>query len=597
MLESIVTTKFSPANLAIGSTGIGLTAWYLKTNYKHLIEMVQNRLDTSLKRELEDNSKQPLHKIFYNYNHNSIKAWLSWYDGQDEFTQKTAFRKLTEHLEKPFKEHGAITNDVIFAIREIANRDSFEILSEFLKRSRRKWGYFKALKSFFENCLNALIELDPKKAYDTITYESRKASGNVDCQDLLKIILDSIKSYSDIEDIDIEDTISNITCENKNSTLIREYALNLMSRNDAINKKILEKSLSKFLEKSIKASSKDDIKIIKLVLDRSSEYLSIETPALWKLFMVTTRKKMLKKHSMNLLASLIRSKDLEFSEEQLFELYKIDKSQIGLELAKRNDLSEEEFLISKKLFDIDDYSFRKEFTKIFEQNSKNSVPKTLLKTFEEFSGCTKKSSGGSTKLLLKGPAELDKIVLSRKLAESNSQKFIYVNVENILKAKHMIFTMKEMISKNSPCLVFFENFEKACDQELQHSKIFQLTFDSLGYSNNTFVFSISDKASENEIDLVKFKYSEKIVGEALFENLSKEAQLKLYNHYSFKLKPERESIEQDFSELYTYTENKSSSFFERFFFSYLQISLLIFGKLISIKQYQEFIDKKEETSK
>ncbi len=590
-------------NLLITLLGLGLVIALAMYYWPKIQEILEDQLLSSLSRETEDKFNRPIYSVFYQYKHDSSEAWSAWLCDQDQETQDTAFMKLIEHLNENPKEWGGITVEVIKALVAFGNSDSFDALVKFIERAREVWGTHKSVKFCYEAACKGIIALNAANAKSVILNEIEARTNRKQMVEIKSSVLDSLKDYP--EAMGIEDILIRVLVNRAHLAEVREYTIAVAKKREEHEYlHVFKKALEQYSKADSISLTADDGEIVKQIAHELCKEISHDDEA-WQVVLDAAESTRLSSYLIEVLISVASDLNLNLSNEQLYSIMNISKDRDGklrAALAKRFSLSDEEFSIVSELSVLEKYPFTKEeiVTEKYDEelliqtgldDSYNLINAALTKMKLVDENGDKRTGGG---VLLSGGSEIEKLYLSRVIASKRKWSFIYTDIKELIRDGKNVNQLTKNIRTSKPCLLYLEGIStllNAPENDMGAKELHKC----LGQFVNDPMFFVVATSTD------QITFEEGVPNSALlaklprdlfplirnFQECTEKQKISLLEMFLEKLVPGRGQEQFVLDQIIAVTPNLSLLEYTSYLLKYLHASLLVFGKLVPIEEYND----------
>lgn len=580
-------------------TGI---AWLVLTN-PAVFDSIQNNSDD----DGPDNDI-PLKEIFYEYNHESTKAWLKWIDGQDESKKQFAYDMLTDYLDSPLKKLGVITNDVVKAIVVFKKKTgAFEVLAKLLKKSKTYFPQYKSIDLFYEAAAIGLTKIDHEKAEAFLVNELQDSNFN---NNLVTVQRYLIRALCHLEfNPNLEKCwVRILTDQSYPQPTKKELLIHLETKADKIRERIYKKILNEQIDSNMSSLSENDKFILEEVFLKLKNLVTKEDydEDIWDAMSRACDSTRIGKFAVKYLADMITMDEQSLSQNQILELLNKSDRTIFLEAcSKRYKLLEAETNMLKVPIKAEDISFEKTKFNVEKSKKTKNVAHELLENYHkleaalrvDLNGQADKSSNSVS--VITGSGENEKLYLLRAFAANQNKAFIYVDVQQLLYSEGIAKEFKNHVANTKPCLVYLDKMHKVLDVDLEkkEASIFKSITRSIKdlsvLPSITFTANIpytQDELLKSDLNLI----AKMITGVGSMYNTimtmnkpNDSTREKIIHGYLEKLNPNRITASENFSvdELLEHTAQMDTLEMTLFLHQYFEVSLLANGKLISLEEF------------
>ncbi len=596
--------------IAVVSAGIGI----LYQNYQKIEEMLGNKLSESLDR-LGDPKLQPFRKVFHQYQHRSAELWYEWIRGQDKAVKDIAFDKLLDYLDSPLEKLGSVTVDAIKTVLAFKREKSFSAITNLLKKARKAWGQYKTVEVFYEKAVVGLALMNSKDAEKFILAELEIAKHKNDFDSLLLSLMKAIEKLEHSEPI--EAAVLESVTENLLKFDVKKQALGLIEKYDLeTQKRMYFKIFKKYLSSSSKILEENEDKIIEIVLSKLKKYTSVDfDQEIWSCILEAAENEKLVNITSNFLCDVIHYED-QIEAEQLADLLKLKepgRTKYTEAMANRNKLNEKELALLKNHIKKEHIEFETKSFNIEKSKKTMTVASELAGEYHRLEqifiggAAIKNDKNNGVILIISGDAEIEKLYLLRALAANSNIAFAYIDSFTLINAPDLMMTLSNTLNNNKPCITYIDNLDTTLSKKLEKSQaqhlkdINKIIKELCIIPNMLFIGNISHskenlKATVPDLDKAIKNSSHgnyKIIHEINKPDIKDRR--RVFQNFQQKLQDKRTLDSEGFSvdALLGATEGFSLIDYQLFLEEFFEISLLIFGALISMPEFLKHAHRSE----
>ncbi len=540
--------------------------------------------------------------VFIRYDHSSIEDWAKWILTQDSLMQELARDKLAEYLQKPIKELGVISTEVIKALALIKHPNHFQILSDFITQLRPNWKLNASSETFYEAAILAIAKHKSEQAFSLIRSELQELSH---CAELEHYKIALFKATAELDlTKELIELSSKALFDHRHSLETRKNILAQLDPREPTEQKIF--LLGIFAELVQEFTNKqlgfEDVQILRLVLDKTFVYIKAQDSAIWDCLLQSLKLRYLQEELTILLVEALDECTLDLDAHQYFSLINLP-GEIGKSFYdaafKKFQLSDFEKLLMQEPVLLDSYPFETDIIRI-EKLKKIFVPEFMdpwVRDFEIILNRKRNPNSRNDSPILgaatvSGDAEDLKLYVARACAVNSNKAFIYIDAAGILDIPDKLFELQKNIQRMRPCVVFVSNLEVAFKNKgLDNTRIHDLlkVFKELSSNPNISVMiSIKDDevvAKKQYGIILNIVYNLKEIDSVIRRNL--------IQNYELRLLERREAKEMDVEGLMSTLSSRSLLEFASDLHRYVRTSMLCFGKIVSFNEYLE-LDKSKD---
>jgi hypothetical protein len=576
--------------------------------------IIQSKSSTKSDPSVLDPRKLHPPKVFYKYNHDSINHWCSWMKQQDPSIQEKAFELLVTHLTSPVSKLGVISADAIRALIEFGTERSYMILRDLLITCSKALGYYKSIEIFYEDLAIGLTKFEKvdetQKILLEIFSEMKKKSELVNAQIVI------IKALAKLDfNENLTKTFDEILSNRSLHSKIKTEVLSIIQNQELeIQKNFFIMILENQINNQQGLVKEDDERLLETLFLRLKKFLHNDDCSnyLWELMQKGIASQ---KHNfvfVKLFSDAIALNDKDISKIQLLELLgKPEPARTPFKEAfiKRNSLDRKEQEILRTNIKPEDLVFEKSICKSDKSKTAKAVAYELLNDYKALEkdlillqDASKSDKIAQSIHIIFGTGNDEKIYLIKALSANNNRSFVYVDAPTLYSDPELIQTFRTTVNNSKPCLVFMDNIDIVLEKTLSKN-------DSINVKNISRIvgeFSIlpsvrfvaSIPCTRDQIQIQNPNILEKINAQShgnfrVIYEINKPDFIKRRTLISSKfaeIKPERIESDQgsfDIDDFAESTDGMSYLEYGLLVSQYFEISLMIFGSLIS---YKEFIE-------
>lgn len=582
---------------------------FLVKKYPSVQDVLGGLLSDSLTRSTTAKSNHPLGSVFHKFNHDSAATWLAWILRQDINTKEAAFNNLVAHLHGSPKHWGFVTIEVVRAIAKFGKPENIDIIVNFMTQVRKLWGTYRSIPLYYETASQLLVDLDPYVAKQIFVDElALTHQADIGYEDKKRILIASLSTLKKGAGADL--VLSEIISDKQELHSIRTYALfasEALVEEESSN--VYRQVAASYLQTTESPLEEPEDLIYDRVADALLEDLRDEQT--WKIVIKICLNPFLSRKILFGLREILASKKNKFSPERLYTLFSlptVDKVETHRALALRYELIEDELMailepsINKNLLN-------QEYLLNYDEKPEVIVPKSLEPCYNKLSNCLSKQASPNEEgaevqgggVIIGGDSEFDKLYLIKALAHNRSWSFVYIDLNKILYKNDLDAVISLLENTPKPYIAYlvdispFLGVSKANDDDMTQSLLAKLKKIIERYSVDPMFFAAAAAPGDifDDSGLLKPKFSE-ICRDLLphayeLESASQEFKLQTLSYYLDKLADNRELANFNIKSFMNGTEHMQNIEFVSFALDYIKVSLLVFGRLISIDQYRNFV--------
>lgn len=603
-------------NFLIGFIVVVGAAIFLLTNFPKIEAVLQNKLENSLDREVEDKSAEPLHEIFLGFAHDSTASWVKWVETQDPEFKETAYQNIVKYLANEPEQLGSVTGDAVKAIASFKKETDFSIIMNLLKNVREKFQRFKTIDMFYQDAATILVKINEFEAIDFLNSELEHYLNQLDSDKIQGYIIRALFSVTD--DKLLAPILTSCLCNYQIKRSIKVEIIYIVEKRDQeFQKEVYGATLSKILRSGVEYFSEDDIVIIEQIFQNSKKFLieGQETydERIWHAVIEFCETPKLRTQFIKLISDFLENSEQQLTHGQIVTLLAKNepaKSSFREALIKRHSLTTDELTVIKPPIKIEDLYFHKQTLALEKSKKTKTVLFDLLDDYNSLEkiislndfGKADKAAQGAVNLIA-GESSHEKLYILRTLAANTNKSFIYVDLGEILKANFEVTNLKNMANNCKPCIVYLDNITEALVSDLSkgeelHLKELNKAVQDLSLTPNIFFCAnlpyeretlkvshptLSEVLASNQKGNFRILYSidnpdEKKKMEILFKFQEKISENKL-----------NDSPEYDAHSIIALSKSKSMLEYLFFLSTYFESGLLIYGTIRDVYEFEKEI--------
>jgi HEAT repeat protein len=589
---------------------------------------IQGMLDNSslldgADRDSSNKSLQPLYKVFYKFSHNSSDEWIKWILAEDRELQDIAFNKLKDYLEVPPEELGIATQEVIKAVTRFKFPNSFEILMSLLVNIRSQLGQLKVIDLFYAELCQSIIELDTNKGIPILKYElavlNDKDKTDFALEDFKIMIVKALTSVKTVND-ELREIYADIIINRNYSGLVRKALIRgIKDREDSVTQYIYMKALESHLDSSSQVLNKDHQTVLGELFHTFKHFIKANNKEIWDLLIRSCYNDSTQELFTELITTMVANPEESFQESQLLDiLYSNEpiKDRFRGALIERCQVTKDEQSIFRSKLKPDDIHFDKS-TIIIEKSKKTKViAAELLPAYYSLEKALDQESTQVNKAerkakhaisMLTGTGDQEKIYLLRGLAANTNRSFVYIDLPMMILCTTELNKLISTISNSKPSIVFLDNLLEVLKKELDMEeeiglKHFLKSVKELAILPTVAFYaglSISESRIIGEEGLATVINSRSKGTYSIFLNLDKpnaEARKAISDLLFEKITPSKIDASFSYDNLLEETEGLSLLEYLSFLISFLEKSLMIYGKVTKVQGVYDEAKYNEKSS-
>jgi len=553
-------------------------------------------------------------KVFYKYNHDSIYQWVSWVKTQDSTTQEKAFDQLVNHLASPVSRLGVISADAIRALIEFATERAYIVLKNLLVNCSKVLGQYKSIEIFYEDLVMGLTKFDRVPETEAVLIETfheiKKKS------ELIQPQIAILKALGKLEfNQKVIQTFDEILANRSLNSKVRSEVLSIIEAQESdIQKRVFLTILDNQLKNQNGLVRDEDEKLFGTIFNRLKKYLANDECAeyLWELMNTGLASQ---KHNfvfIKLFCDAIELKDDAISNIKLLELLakpEPARTPIKEAFVKRNSVDRKEQEVLRTNIKQEDLVYEKSICKSDKSKTAKAVSYELLNDYKalEKDLILLQDTSKSDKMVqsvnvILGTGNDEKIYLIRALAANNNRSFVYVDAPTLYSDPELIQSFRTTVNNSKPCLVYMDNLDLVLEKNLSKNEIINVKNISRIVGEFSILPSVRFVANlpytrddlQSLYPLINERLSAQSHGNfRVIYEMNKPDFIKRRMIISSKfadIKPERieaDSGSFDIDDFAESTDGMSYLEYGLLVSQYFEISLMIFGRLVSYKDFVE----------
>jgi hypothetical protein len=553
-------------------------------------------------------------KVFYKYNHDSIYQWVSWVKTQDSTTQEKAFDQLVNHLASPVSRLGVISADAIRALIEFATERAYIVLKNLLVNCSKVLGQYKSIEIFYEDLVMGLTKFDRVPETEAVLIETfheiKKKS------ELIQPQIAILKALGKLEfNQKVIQTFDEILANRSLNSKVRSEVLSIIEAQESdIQKRVFLTILDNQLKNQNGLVRDEDEKLFGTIFNRLKKYLANDECAeyLWELMNTGLASQ---KHNfvfIKLFCDAIELKDDAISNIKLLELLakpEPARTPIKEAFVKRNSVDRKEQEVLRTNIKQEDLVYEKSICKSDKSKTAKAVSYELLNDYKalEKDLILLQDTSKSDKMVqsvnvILGTGNDEKIYLIRALAANNNRSFVYVDAPTLYSDPELIQSFRTTVNNSKPCLVYMDNLDLVLEKNLSKTDSINVKNISRIVGEFSILPSVRFVASlpftREDMQSLYSSMNDKLSAQShgnfrVIYEMNKPDFIKRRMIISSKfadIKPERieaDSGSFDIDDFAESTDGMSYLEYGLLVSQYFEISLMIFGRLVSYKDFVE----------
>jgi hypothetical protein len=553
-------------------------------------------------------------KVFYKYNHDSIYHWVTWVKTQDSATQEKAFDQLVNHLSSPVSRLGVISADAIRALIEFTTERAYIILRNLLVTCSKALGQYKSIEIFYEDLAMGLTRFDRVPETEAVLIETfheiKKKS------ELAQPQIAILKALGKLEfNQKVIQTFDEILANRSLNSKVRSEVLSIIEAQESdIQKRVFLTILDNQLKNQNGLVRDEDEKLFGTIFNRLKKYLANDECAeyLWELMNTGLASQ---KHNfvfIKLFCDAIELKDDAISNIKLLELLakpEPARTPIKEAFVKRNSVDRKEQEVLRTNIKQEDLVYEKSICKSDKSKTAKAVSYELLNDYKalEKDLILLQDTSKSDKMVqsinvILGTGNDEKIYLIRALAANNNRSFVYVDAPTLYSDPELIQSFRTTVNNSKPCLVYMDNLDLVLEKNLSKTDSINVKNISRIVGEFSILPSVRFVASlpftREDMQSLYSSMNDKLSAQShgnfrVIYEMNKPDFIKRRMIISSKfadIKPERieaDSGSFDIDDFAESTDGMSYLEYGLLVSQYFEISLMIFGRLVSYKDFVE----------
>jgi|GEM_PF-4166822 len=559
--------------------------------------------EEDLEEETLVREKTQSHEVFLHYDHSDVNSWATWMRNQDQNSQEQSFNRLAEYLQKPIKDLGVITTEVIKGLELLKHPFAYSLLVDFVHLVRSTWGTNNSAELFYDAALRSLVNLNPSQAQTIIIRELQEVSLLEGTEQLKEIIIRAATALPMNDDL--AEVFGTFLLEAEHKLETRKVIVaQLDTRNSQDKKFFLVKTLERYVsEFGIKQISFDNSQILRSLFERSRKYIAAGDKEIWSAILQALRIRHLQMDMVELVCTLISDPEIQLKPWQIFGLIRLPgelRKRFGEAICRRFYMTELEKSVIMEPVLSDEYPFEPNIVVVEKMKREMFVPDFMEIAAAAFSTIlirkrNPRSPGGNPvtgMALIAGNGESEKLYLARTIAANTNRSFVYVDAAKIIDYPEKISELQKIILNARPCIVYIDKAEEilalvASGKENQKHKDFIYGLKKLSTNPNISVIA-SVTQGEHE---AKRKYGSSFCLAYELHDANNQLREDMFRSYQLKLLERRANKVINPQDLITSFSKQNTVQFASGLHRYIRTSLMCFGQIVPFPDYEKLMQE------
>ncbi len=543
------------------------------------------------------------HEVFLDYDHSDVEAWATWVRLQDQRKQEQAFNRLAEYLQKPIKELGVITSEVVRGLELLKHPFAYSLLVDFVHLVRSTWGSNNSAELFYDAALRALVTLNPAQAQTVLSRELQELTMLEESEPLKEIVIRAATGLAMNDDL--VETLGIFLLQSEHKLETRKVIVSQLDLRSSPDRKIfLLKSLERYVsEFGIHQISFDNSQILRSLFERTRKFVAAGDRELWTVILQALRVRHLQMDMVDLMSNLISDPEMNFKPWQILGLIRLPgelRKRFGEAICKRFYMTELEKSVILEPVLADEYPFEPNIIVVEKMKREMFIPDFMEQWASAFSTIlirkrNPRSAGGNPvtgMAIIAGDGEPEKLYVARAVAANTNRSFIYVDAQRIVAFPEKVAELQKIILNARPCVVYIAEGEEILaslsqGKENQRFKDFIYTLKKLSTNPN---ISVIAAVSQGEHE-AKRKYGAMFclaydlpqADILLREDMFRSYQLRLLERRAAKVINPQDLLESFAKQ----TTIQFASALHR----YIRTSLMCFGQMVPFQDYERLMQE------
>jgi hypothetical protein len=553
-------------------------------------------------------------KVFFKYNHDSIYHWVTWIKTQDTATQEKAFEQIVNHLSSPVSRLGVISADAIRALNEFTTERAYMILRNLLVTCSKALGQYKSIEIFYEDLAMGLTKFDKVPETEAVLIEIfhdiKKKS------ELIQPQIAILKALGKLEfNQKVIQTFDEILANRSLNSKVKSEALSIIEAQESdIQKRVFLMILDNQLKNQSGLVRDEDEKLLATIFLRLKKYLLNDecSDYLWDLVDTGLASQ---KHNfvfIKLICDSIELKDDAISNIKLLELLakpEPARTPIKEAFVKRNSVDRKEQEVLRTNIKQEDLVYEKSICKSDKSKTAKAIAYELLNDYKALekdlimlNEASKSDKQVQSINVILGNGIDEKIYLLKGLAANNNRSFVYVDAPTLYSDPDLIQSFRTTVNNSKPCLVYMDNLDIVLEKNFTKNEIINVKNISRIVGEFSILPSVRFVANlpytRDDLQSLYSLINERLSAQShgnfrIIYEMNKPDFIKRRTIISSKfadIKPERieaDSGSFDIDDFAESTDGMSYLEYGLLVSQYFEISLMIFGRLVSYKDFVE----------
>lgn len=562
--------------------------------------------------ESNDGFREDLSDIFYQYKHNSVAEWRNWILAADKSDKNEALELILIHLSLSPNNWNQNTAKAVSMIPLLAEENALselQNLAEDLLSKSNDNEYAGLLSVVYEQFAYAVIQTNDEESKEYLFELFFELANNGEISTLCPLGL--LTPIFELEyEQSIGDFYTNILTDESLSIDLRTKVFNylfssqyegpsvMLLLNEVIDYYI---ELSKWSDDKVEAA---DFEFLKQVFER---FMLEPSEERWSKVIPVLKNKILRAELVDIIAGALSNPINNIDQKDLFEIYSLSHRSIEEALCERNQITESEMtIVGKKNLDF----------KLLDESMLKSpdnmplmyVPSELEERYRNLDlslsdSVLQNSAGDFVKgkgILIGGSAELEKLYLSRKLADIRDMNFCFVDFASIPPEHESPAAYLDSESQKipKPYLLYIKNLQAILigDDKDTRNKVLQIIDSVASHPKIYIIATVPDSATnkDNQPEYLRRAPRHNIPVYIDFDNISHDEKDQIIGSYLHKLGEERTTEEFSRHHLVAKFKDISSLEFCARVLDYFKASLLTAGTLLSLNEQQKLLAREAQ---
>ncbi len=547
--------------------------------------------------------RRPNYEVFLDYDHSDVDEWARWIITQDHHRQELAFNKLAEYLQRPIRELGVITTEVIRALVLLKHPFAFNLIVDFVNILRPSWISNSSAEFFYDSALRALVALSPDQAQPILLRELQELASMEDVEVQKEIVIRAMTGL--IMNDELADILGTMLLEQKHKLETRKIIVaQLDLRTPAERKIFLTKSFTKFVDEfSINQICFDQSQILRSLFDRAYPFVAAGDKDVWLSLISALKVRHLQMDMIELMTNLVSDIGVGLKPWQLLGLIRLPgeiRKRFSESICKRFYMSDFEKVVIEEPILADEYPFESNVILVEKMKRHMFIPEFMDYWAAAFSTILirkrnpRSPSGGAIMgmAIISGNGESEKIYLARATAANTNRSFVYIDAQRIVSFPEKLSELQKVILNARPCIVYIGQVEEvlqtlASGKESQRVKELIYTLKKLSSNPNVSIIAsvsygeVEAKRRHGTMFSIAYELNEAdpLIREDMFRN------------YQMRLLERRAAKSIDVPKLLELFTKYTTIQFASALHKYVKTSLLCFGQIVPFQDYEKLMQE------